>query len=355
MPPISAIPQTLHATASAWDAGAGGQHGRSPSRLHGLALAAVLGLLAWRLGVWLPLIGGPVLGILLGMAWRNLVGVSPLCVPGIVYGSRQILQFAIIGLGFGLSLDQVADTGGASLAVTLVTLSVAFLAAWALGRLLGVSGRLRLLIGVGTAICGGSAIAATAPIIRADHQETALAVSTIFLFNVVAVLLFPFLGHALGLSDAGFGLWAGTAINDTSSVVAAGYSYSAAAGDIATVVKLTRATLIIPVCLILAAWVAWRARHDAVRPSLLRIFPWFIAGFLAASAAHTAGWVPPALLGPLHQAAQFLIVMALTAIGLSSDLRGMARAGLRPVVLGLGVWGAVALSSLGMQVLVGIL
>ena len=352
MPPVSAVPQPLHAAARIRDAGAGG---RSPSRLYGLALAAALGLLAWRLGAWLPLIGGPVMGIVLGMAWRNLVGVSPLCAPGIAYGSRQILQWSIVGLGFNLGLGQVVDTGGASLAVTLVTLSVAFIAAWALGRRLGLGGRLSTLIGVGTAICGGSAIAATAPILRSDSHETALAVSTIFLFNIAAVLLFPFLGHALGLSDAGFGLWAGTAINDTSSVVAAGYSYSTAAGDIATIVKLTRATLIIPVCLVIAGWVAWRARRDAARVSLLRIFPWFIVWFLAASAVYTLGWVPPALQGPLQQAAQFLIVMALTAIGLSSDLRRLAGAGLRPVLLGLGTWAAVALSSLGMQALLGAL
>ncbi len=350
MPPISAVPQLDRLGTAAPAAGAGG---RTPSRLYGLALSAALGLLAWRLGAWLPLIGGPVLGILLGLAWRNLVGVSPLYAPGIAYGSRQVLQWSIIGLGFNLSLGQVVETGGASLAVTMVTLSVAFLAAWALGRWLGLGGRLTALIGVGTAICGGSAIAATAPILRADTHETALAVSTIFLFNIVAVLVFPVTGHLLGLSDAGFGLWAGTAINDTSSVVAAGYSYSLAAGDAATIVKLTRATLIVPVCLMLAGWVAWRSRHEATRVPLLRIFPWFILWFLAASAAYTLDWVPASLLGPLHQASQFLIVMALTSIGLSSDLRRMAGAGLRPVLLGLGTWMAVALSSLAMQALLG--
>ncbi|HUH40456.1 MAG TPA: putative sulfate exporter family transporter, partial [Castellaniella sp.] len=257
--------------------------------------------------------------------------------------------------GFSLSLGQVVDTGGASLAVTLVTLSVAFVVAWLLGRWLGLTDRLCTLIGVGTAICGGSAIAATAPIIQADGHETALALSTIFLFNVVAVLLFPFLGHLMGLSDAGFGLWAGTAINDTSSVVAAGYSYSVAAGDAATIVKLTRATLIIPVCLVLAAWVAWRARQSGARVSLLRIFPWFILWFLGASALHTLDWVPAVLQGPLQQGSQFLIVMALTAIGLSSDLRHMVAAGVKPILLGLGVWCAVALGSLGMQALLGTL
>ncbi|WP_322994650.1 YeiH family protein [Castellaniella sp.] len=325
------------------------EHPRAPSRWYGVGLSAGLGLVAWQLGQWFPLVGGPVMGILLGMLWRNVLGVSPVFVPGIGYSSRQVLKWSIIGLGFGLSLGQVLHTGASSLSVTLVTLATAFAAAWGLGRCLGMTGHLRTLIGVGTAICGGSAIAAVAPIVRPDDHDTALAISAIFLFNIVAVLVFPFLGHWMGLSDAGFGLWAGTAINDTSSVVAAGYSYSTAAGDIATIVKLTRATLIIPVCIVLALWTAWRARHAETRVSLAQIFPWFIFWFLVASGVRTLGLVPDVLIQPLQVASQFLIIMALTAIGLSSDLRRMALAGWRPLLLGLGVWVAVAASSLAMQ------
>lgn len=324
-----------------------------PSRLYGLGLAAGISVLAWVLGSWAPLIGGPVFGIILGMLVRNTVGVSPVFAPGVAFSARQVLQWSVIGLGFGLSLQQVVQTGSSSLMVTGVTLTVAFVSAWWLGRCLGLSGHLKTLIGVGTAICGGSAIAAVAPIIKPDDHDTALAISTIFLFNIVAVLLFPLLGHMFGMSDLGFGLWAGTAINDTSSVVAAGYSYSTAAGDFATIVKLTRATLIIPVCVVLAVWVAWRARHSSGGVSLARIFPWFILWFLVASGVHTMGWVPTALNVPLHVLAQFLIIMALTAIGLSSDLRRMGRAGARPILLGLGVWMAVALSSLAMQAITG--
>lgn len=301
----------------------------------------------------MPLVGGPVFGILLGMLVRNTVGVSLVFAPGVAFSARQVLQWSIVGLGFGLSLQQVVQTGSSSLMVTGVTLTVAFVSAWWMGRCLGLSGHLKTLIGVGTAICGGSAIAAVAPIIKPDDHDTALAISTIFLFNVVAVLLFPLLGHMFGMSDLGFGLWAGTAINDTSSVVAAGYSYSTAAGDYATIVKLTRATMIIPVCLVLAVWVAWRARNGAGGVSLGRIFPWFILWFLVASGIQSMGWVPALLAAPLHTLAQFLIVMALTAIGLSSDLRRMARAGARPLLLGLGVWMAVSLSSLAMQAITG--
>lgn len=356
MPPVSTIAHPVSAAAGvrqAFGRSSVRTPGRTPSRLYGVGLTIGLGMLAWLLGTWAPLIGGPVFGILLGMLVRNTMGVSPVCAPGIAFSARQVLQWSVVGLGFGLSLPQVVQTGSSSLMVTGVTLTVAFVSAWWLGRCLGLSNHLKTLIGVGTAICGGSAIAAVAPIIKPDDHDTALAISTIFLFNIVAVLLFPLLGHMLGMSDLGFGLWAGTAINDTSSVVAAGYSYSVAAGDFATIVKLTRATLIIPICVILAGWVAWRARNGSSSVSLARIFPWFILWFLVASGIQTMGWVPEALAAPLHTLAQFLIIMALTAIGLSSDLRRMARAGARPIMLGLGVWMAVALSSLAMQALTG--
>ncbi|MGB7483234.1 MAG: YeiH family protein [Castellaniella sp.] len=354
MLPISAIPQSL-APAGRFDAACSQEDGgaRTPSLWYGLLLAAGLGGAALLLGGRFPLIGGPVFGILLGMLWRNTLGLSPIFTPGVVFSSRQVLKWSIIGLGFGLSFTQVMKTGASSLAVTLVTLSVAFLAAWLLGHWLKLGGHLSTLIGVGTAICGGSAIAAVAPIIKPDDHDTALSISTIFLFNVVAVLLFPLLGHWMGLSDEGFGLWAGTAINDTSSVVAAGYSYSTAAGDIATIVKLTRATLIIPICIGIAFWVAWRNQHSETRVSLVSVFPWFILWFLAASGLRSLGLIPQAMLGPLHQVAQFLIVMAMTAIGLSSSLRHMALAGVRPLLLGLGVWVAVSLSSLGVQLAMG--
>ncbi|TEA79453.1 YeiH family protein [Allopusillimonas ginsengisoli] len=327
---------------------------RSPSLLYGLALAVVVGILAMVLGKWMPLIGGPVFGILLGMALRNTIGVGPVFKPGLQFASKQVLQWSIIALGFGLSIQQVARTGLESLWVTLITITAAFVSAWLLGRWLGIGSRLKTLIGVGTAICGGSAIAAITPIIKPDDHETAFAISTIFIFNIVAVLLFPALGHLLNMSDAGFGLWAGTAINDTSSVVAAGYSYSQAAGDAATIVKLTRATLIIPICLVLAIVVAWREKKQGSQGfSLARIFPWFILWFLVASALRSTGLIPESLNSSLHLLAQFLIVVALTAIGLSSDLRRMATAGIRPIMLGLGVWVSVAVSSLIVQYLMG--
>ena len=328
-------------------------------RLPGVLLALAIALVAWQLGRWLPLVGGPVIGIVLGLLVRNLAAPGARFTPGIQFAGKQILQWSIIALGFGLSLDQVAKTGLESLSVTLVTMTVAFIAALLLGRLLGVHDKLQVLIGVGTAICGGSAIAAVTPIIQPDDHDTAFAISTIFLFNLIAVLLFPLLGHLLQLSDLGFGLWAGTAINDTSSVVAAGYSFSKAAGDYATIVKLTRATLIIPVCLALAVMVAMREKRKLTQGGsvgtfrLGAIFPWFILWFLVASGLRTAGLVPLAIQPTLHFLAQFLIILALTAIGLSANLRKMASTGPRPILLGLGVWIAVAVSSLLVQWVIG--
>ncbi|GGY33806.1 hypothetical protein GCM10008098_28950 [Rhodanobacter panaciterrae] len=325
----------------------------------GLLLAVGIGLLALLLGRWAPLIGGPVIGIVLGIVVRNLLSPGARYTPGIAFAGKKVLQWSIIALGFGLSLNQVAKTGLESLSVTLVTMTVAFLTAWLLGRWLGVHDKLKILIGVGTAICGGSAIAAVTPIIRPDDHDTAFAISTIFLFNLVAVLLFPLLGHLMHLSDLGFGLWAGTAINDTSSVVAAGYSFSKAAGDYATIVKLTRATLIIPVCLVLAFVVAAREKRKHAQAgsvghfSLASIFPWFILWFLVASALRTVGLIPLAIQPAIHTLAEFLIIVALTAIGLSANLRKMAASGARPILLGLGVWIAVSVSSLLVQLVIG--
>lgn len=327
----------------------------TPSIVPGLLLAAAIALVATQVGGWFPLLGAPVAGILMGMIIRNTAGIAPVFRPGLQFSSKTILRWSIVGLGFGLSLQQVARTGAASLTVTLVTVTAAFISAWLLGRWLNIPSRLKTLVGVGTAICGGSAIAAVTPIIKPEEHETAFAISTIFLFDLVGVLTFPMMGHWLGMSDTGFGTWAGTAINDTASVVAAGYSFSSAAGDYGTIVKLTRATLIIPICLVLVGVQMWHNRRSGgTRVSLGRIFPWFILWFVVASAVRSMGLIPEVLDDPLRHSAKFLIVLALTAIGLSADLRRMKHVGLRPVLLGLGVWMSVMLSSIVVMLALGI-
>lgn len=324
------------------------------ARASGLLLVALVVVPAMVIGSWLPVIGGAISALLLGLVLGAAGVTRPRHHAGIRYAQGPILRASVVMLGFGLSFSEVLKTGLDSLPLTLVTLAVAFLSAWGLSRLLRLSGALPILIGVGTAICGGSAIAAAAPVIRAREHEIALSMTTIFLFNVAGALLFPPLGHLMGLSDHGFGLWAGTAINDTSSVVAAGYQYSQAAGDLATVVKLTRASLILPVTLVLAFWLARRDRGATGKASVASTFPWFILGFVAAAALGSTGWLPPAVLHVLHVVAQICIVAALAAIGLSADLRQMRQTGPRPILLGLGTWFAVAVASLIAQQAMGL-
>ncbi|TDF98049.1 YeiH family protein [Paenibacillus piri] len=316
----------------------------------GIVFVLMISLVAAWAGSIFPLIGGAVFGLLSGFLINNITGKPKYTYKGILFSSKKVLQWAVIGLGFSLSLSQVWNTGVESFYIMAVTLLAAIAASYGFGKLLSIPDRLNVLIGVGTGICGGSAIAAVSPVIKANEVEVAYSVSTIFLFNVAAVILFPLLGHWLGLSDKAFGLLAGTAINDTSSVVTAGYIYSQAAGDYATVVKLARTTMIIPVTFLLSALVGMKAKREEhgqqnVHYSITPIFPWFIVWFLAASLFNTLGLFGE---GTIHYAgmiAKFMIVMALTAIGLSADFRKMIKTGFRPIVLGFIVWIAVILTS----------
>ncbi|EHP43508.1 hypothetical protein OR16_08602 [Cupriavidus basilensis OR16] len=229
-----------------------------------------------------PLLGGAVFGMLLGLLLRPLLKPGERSKPGVTFAGKQLLQYSIVSLGFSLPLHEVARTGLHSLPVSLVTLAVAFVVAVAVGHVLGISENLKVLIGAGTAICGGSAIAAITPILKPEDHDTTYALSTIFLFNIVAVMLFPVLGRLLGMSDTGFGLWAGTAINDTSSVVAAGYAWNATAGEYATIVKLTRAMMIVPVSLA-------RLRQAGWRPLLLGLIVWISVATSSLMMQHLTG------------------------------------------------------------------
>ena len=322
----------------------------------GITFAFVIALIATWLGSVLPIVGGPVFGIIIGIIINNLFGKPENTLKGISFTCKKILQWAIIVLGAGLSFTKVLQTGMDSLSVTVFTLTAAFISAYAFGKLLGIPSKLKTLIGVGTAICGGSAIAAIAPIIEADEMEIAYSISTIFLFNIIAVLIFPPLGHLLHFSDRAFGLWAGTAINDTSSVVAAGYAYSNAAGSYATIVKLTRATLIIPISIIFSILVALKKKKEAkidstVNFSISKVFPWFILWFLVASLLNTLGLFSGNSISYINTLGKFMIVMALSAIGLSSDFKKMIKNGVKPIFLGLIVWFTVAIVSIAVQVI----
>jgi uncharacterized integral membrane protein (TIGR00698 family) len=322
----------------------------------GIALVLVVASVATALAHVVPVVGGPVLGIVLGLTVATVRRPGRAMAPGIAFSSRRVLQAAVVVLGTQLSLGQIARTGLQSLPVLLGTLAVCLLAAVCFGRLLGIRTNLRTLIGVGTGICGASAIAAAAPVIAAEDIDVAFAISTIFLFNVTAVLLFPIVGHALGLSQRAFGLFAGTAVNDTSSVVAAATSYGSAAAHSAVVVKLTRTLMIIPICLGLAARSRGAAAPTALpRPSgaalAARLVPGFLLGFMALAAANTAGLIPAGAHAGLGAAATFMITIALSAVGLSIDLGAMRRTGPRPIALGATLWIVVSVTSLALQAL----
>ncbi|WP_344112348.1 YeiH family protein [Kribbella alba] len=321
----------------------------------GLLVVLVLTGAAVPLGRLVPVVGGPVFGIVLGV----LAGVAIPVLrgerlrPGYEFASKNLLQLSIVVLGTGLSLQQVVRVGGGSLPVMLGTLAIALGGAWLFGRLLGVRGDTQTLIGIGTAICGASAIAAASAAIGAKRSSVAYALATIFTFNVVAVLLFPPLGHLLGMSPDAFGLWAGTAINDTSSVVAAGYAYSQQAGDQALVVKLTRSLMLVPIVLGLVILKSRReARSSSAggrKLSWRRMVPLFLIGFIAAAALRSAGLVPAGWQAGLSLAGTVLITAALVAIGLSLRPAELRQAGPRPLLLGAVLWICVAASSLLLQ------
>lgn len=323
-------------------------------RIPGLLACVALAIVAEVLGARVPLVGAPVFAIVLGVAIAAVRPLAPFWTAGTAFAAKTVLQWSIVLLGAQLSLGEIASGGRAALPVMLGTFVLVLALAYVAGRALALDRDLRRLLAVGTAICGGSAIAALASVVDVDRSDVAYALATIFFFNVVAVLTFPALGHALGLSQSAFGLWAGTAINDTSSVVAAAFAYGHAAGNSAVVVKLTRTLLIVPVVGFYALRrIAERREGDKPVP-WMAVVPWFILWFLAAAALDTAGAIPPAWHEPIQRVALFTIVVALAGVGLSSDLERIKAAGLRPLALGAILWIAIAMGSLAIAHSTGI-
>ena len=332
----------------------------------GLLLCLALAVPCWLLGKAFPLVGGPVFAILAGMIvtlfYRNKAGTQ----AGIVYTSKKILQYAVILLGFGLNLSENAKVGATSLPIIISTISTSLIVSFALYKLLNMPANISTLIGVGSSICGGSAIAATAPVIGADDEEIAQSISVIFLFNILAALIFPTLGGALDLSNEGFGLFAGTAVNDTSSVTAAASAWDgmhpgANTLDQATIVKLTRTLAIIPITLVLAIWRTAKVKRAGGAQengfSLKKVFPFFIIFFVLASVittAATSAGVTASAFQPFKELSKFFIIMAMGAIGLNTDLVKLVRTGGKPIFMGLCCWLAIAAVSLGMQHVLGI-
>jgi len=343
----------------------------------GIVLCLAIAVLADTLSKVIPMagsiIGGPVFAIVLGMIITMFIKNKANLQPGIAFTSKKILQYAVILLGFGLNLSTIVKTGAQSLPIIISTIATSLVVSFLLYKIMRMPAKISTLIGVGSSICGGSAIAATAPVIDADDEEIAQSISVIFLFNVIAAIIFPTLGGLLGFSNEGFALFAGTAVNDTSSVTAAASSWDSMHGtgtavlDAATIVKLTRTLAIIPITLVLAFVRSRNAKKDEVNTgtnfSFKKIFPMFIIYFIAASVITTlcTSFLPDnvqtytnELFSILKQLSKFFIVMAMAAIGLNTNIVKLVKTGGKPIFMGLCCWVAISCVSLAMQHILGI-
>lgn len=292
-------------------------------------------------------VGEVILAVAGGLVVGNVVRLPAGTAPGIRFAFQGVLRAAIVLLGSGLSFAAVAATGARALLAVVALMVLALIVAHGVGRRLGVPPRLATLLGVGAAVCGNSAIGAVAPVIGADDDEVAYAIATNTLLGTLAVFAYPLLGRALGLSDAEFGTWAGTAIHDTSQVVAAGFAYSVAAGEVSTVVKLTRNALIGAVVLAVG-WFHGGARSSGPRGAV----PWFVIGFLTMAVIRTLGgiaWLSEAthvdVGAVLTWTSRALILVALAGVGLSTRVAELRRSGLAPLGLGLTIALAIASAS----------
>lgn len=326
--------------------------------LKGIVPVFIIAVISHYLGKAFPAIGGAAFGILFGILCASFFNISDSLKTGIDFASKQILHISIILLGTSINIFDVAKTGKDSFPVIIIGLFVSFAAANIIGKAMGINFKLRNLIGAGTGICGGSAIAAISPVIKADEKEISFSLSTIFLFNIAAVFLFPVIGHLFNMSQLFFGMFAGSAINDTSSVVAAGYIYGVEAGKYATTVKLTRSLMIIPVVLTFAFINRKRENGDSF--SIKKAVPWFITGFVIMSMVNTlfhgidsqlALTVKP-IFNLFSEAGKFLIIASITAIGFKTDIKEIRKTSLNPLLLGFATWCAVIISTLAVQLFI---
>lgn len=335
--------------------------------LPGFLFCLVIAVPSWFLGKQFPIIGGPVIAIIAGMVITLLIKNKSLLEKGVKFTSKKILQWAVVLLGFGLNLDVIFQTGAQSLPIIVITIGVSLVISYILCRIMHIPGKISTLVGVGSSICGGSAIAATAPVIDADDEEVAQAISVIFFFNVLAALIFPHLGALLGFnttSGEAFGIFAGTAVNDTSSVTAAAstwdamYNLGSQTLDKAVTVKLTRTLAIIPITLVLA-FIRTKKEKDAGngKVDMKKIFPFFILYFVLASVITTVAGqmgISSAVFTPIKELSKFFIVLAMAAIGINTDIIKLVKTGGKPIFMGLCCWIGVTVTSLLLQHILGI-
>ena len=322
---------------------------------------AVAGVSVW-LEELIPggLLGASIIALFMGTIINSFF--HPVWIkPALKFTSKRILKVAIILLGASLSVNTILSVGKMTFFVMLFTFAMCFGGGYFIRKLFGLNWKLGNLISAGTGICGGSAVAAIAPVIDADDKDIAFAMSSTFLFDMVMVALYPLMGKALGMSDIAYGIWAGTSVNDTASVVASGYAFSEIAGDFATMVKLTRTIAIIPTVLVFA-YIGTRAKQKELKATsggqkvkLVKIIPWFICGFLLLAILNSVGWIPESTGSLIKSTSKFLMVTALAAIGLGTSLLDFKKAGLRPMFYGVTIDTLVTLTALGVIWMMGLL
>ena len=335
--------------------------------LSGIALSVAIAAVACFIEGLMPihLIGGAVIAMFIGMVVNYFIGKNSFIASGVKFTSKKVLKFAIILLGLSLNINTILYVGKMSLVVMIFTLATCFGGGYFIGKALGLNWKLSNLISAGTGICGGSAIAAIAPTIDADDSDVAYAMSATFLFDMAMIVLFPIMGKAIGMSAEAFGIWAGTAVNDTSSVVATGYAFSEEAGDFATMVKLTRTLSIIPTVLTFALIQMNLKRKEAIKCggdekqiktnfSFKKIFPWFILGFLAMSVVASIFTLPAEVVTTTKSISKFLMVSALAAIGLNTSFKDMKKSGIRPMIHGFIISALVVVVALLVEIALGL-
>lgn len=336
------------------------------NKVPGILLAMLIALVACFIESLLPVhvIGSAVIAMFIGMLLNPLLKRVSFFSVGLKFTSKKVLKFAIILLGLSLNIKTILSVGQMSLLVMIFTLLACFGGGYLIGKALKLNWKLSNLISAGTGICGGSAIAAISTTIDADDNDVAYAMSATFLFDMAMIILFPILGRAMGMSDEAFGLWAGTAVNDTSSVVATGYAFSEAAGDFATMVKLTRTLAIIPTVVVFSLIQMRIKRREALALGgdagevkanfrLTKVFPWFILGFLAMALVASVFSVPTQIVSATKSASKFLMVGALAAIGLNTSFGDLKKSGVRPMLHGFIISVLVVIVALLVEICMG--
>ena len=317
----------------------------------GLLLLAIIASTAVFLAQFLPdYIGAVFLAVVLGVVVANIFQPDPLVYDkGVRLGLKKFLKVAIVLLGAGITFQEIAGFGGEAVAIILVLIGFVFASTMVLGKLMGIGLRKMLLIAVGISICGNTAVATTAPLVDARDDEVAMAVGIVTLFGVLGVVLYPFIGLFLELPDLLFGMWAGTAINDTSQVVAAGFIYSEEAGTVATTIKLARNVMIVPVVVGVGYyWAKKTSEESGEKAGIVEIFPTFVLGFVILALLNSIGVIPETLAELMVDVSGFLILLALSGIGLGVRFQAFTKIGARPFVLGFAVELLLAVVALGL-------